>query len=173
MSVLLTGLDDELAAAVAERLIAQEDEVRIILTGGASSETWRARGVYVATGDLSDEDFVWRACGGVRTVVVEPSVVAGEEGAIFVAGARRAGVDRFVVVGEAPPGDNVLDTGDVDRIILRLPKKGLLRRNPVTASDLAAAVDAADDLAGSPRLDLDLSVPDSWAQLRLEAPRAL
>lgn len=173
MSVLLTGLDDDLAAAVAERLIAQEDEVRIIVSDGTSSETWRARGVYVATGDLGDEDFVWRACGGVRTVVVEPSVVAGDEGIVFVAGARRAGVDRFVVVGDIPSSDSFLNEADVDRIILRPPKRGLLRRTSIDVTDVAAAVDAADDLAGSPRLDLDLSVPDSWAQLRLDPPRSV
>ena len=173
MSVLLTGLDDDLAAAVAQRLIAQADEVRIILADEASKETWRARGVYVAMGDLADEDFVWRACGGVRTVVAEHSVVAGDAGAVFLAGARRAGVDRVVVVGDVPSGDSALDEVDVDRIILRLPKKGLLRRTSIDVIDVAAAVDAADDLAGSPRLDLDLSVPDSWAQLRLDPPRSL
>ena len=173
MSVLLTGLDDELAAAIAQRLIAQEDEVRIILADGASSETWRVRGVYVATGDLGDEDFVWRACRGVRTVAAGHSVVAGDEGAVFLAGARRAGVDRFVVVGDVPPAGTVLDKVDVDRIILRSPKRGLLRRTSIAVTDVAAAVDAADDLAGSPRLDLDLSVPDSWAQLRLDPPRSL
>lgn len=173
MSVLLAGLDDELAAAVAERLIAQQDEVRIILPSGASSEMWRGRGVYVASGDLGDEDFVWRACGGVRTVVAEPSLVAGEEGALFVSGARRAGVGRFVVVGEASPGENVLYEVDADRIILRLPKKGLLRRKAVALDDVASAIDAADDLGGAPRLELDLSVAASWAKLRLDPPESL
>ena len=173
MSILLTGLDDELAAAIAERLIAQEDEVRIILSDTEDRESWREQGVHVATGDLGDEDFVWRACGGVRTVVAAASTVAGEAGELLVTGARRAGVDRFVVVGESLPALSALDAVDVDRVILRLPRRGLLRRISVAPADIAAAVDAADDLAGSPRLDLDLSNKASWIELRLDPPASL
>lgn len=170
MSVLLCGLNDELAGAVAQRLRAQGDEVRVILSNPAGKERWRARGVYVATGDLDDEDFVWRACGGVRTVVAAAKILQPEGATALAAGARRAGVGRFVIVADGPASGRPLGDEDAEWVLLRIPKRGLLRRPSVSPAEIAAAVDAADDLAGSPRLDLDLSTPSAWSELRLESP---
>lgn len=172
MSVLLTGVEEPLAAAIAQRLIAQEDEVRILLESVKDRERWRERGVYVAVGDDQDEDFVWRAAGGVRTVVAGAGLLSGPSGSVLVAGARRAGAGRFIVLADrsgATLPEALLEEG-TEVVVLRLPRKKLLGRQQVSPDDVAEAVDAADDLAGTPNLDLDLGEPDAWGQLRLAPP---
>jgi hypothetical protein len=42
------------------------------------------------------------------------------------------------------------------------------RRYVLSATDIAVAVDAADDLEGKVRLDLDLIEASSWEALRIE-----
>ena len=172
MSVLLVGVDDHLGAATARRLIGQSDEVRIMLDSPRDRDVWRERGVYVAVGDIEDEDFVWRAAGGVRTVVAGAERLAGSAGAVLVAGARRAGVGRFIVlaVGGRPEVPETLMEEGTELVVLRLPKKKLLQRDRLMPEQIAEAVDAADDLAGSPHLDLDLSESDAWAELKLSSP---
>ncbi len=57
----------------------------------------------------------------------------------------------------------------LDYVILLTPLKGLLtRRSKVSTDALAQAIDAADDLAGSPRLELDLSDASAWELLKLD-----
>ena len=174
MSVLLAGIDEHLARAIAARLIAQSDEVRIVLDSSRERDAWRERGVYVAVGDAEDEDFVWRAAGGVRTVVAGAERLAGVAGAVLVAGAKRAGTGRFIVLtkGDPPRLPEGLLEEDADLIVLRLPKKRLLQRELLAPESVAEAVDAADDLAGSPHLDLDLGQPDAWGELRLAPPES-
>ena len=174
MSVLLVGLDDELTEILAARLIAQADEVRIVLGDDSARERWRAQGVHVAVGDLTDDDFVWRACMNVRTVVVgdrppvdESSVRHGLAGFL-----EKTDADRVVVVG-ADDDELVagLRTSGLPHVVLRFRKRGLLGwKEVISASDLAVAIDAADDLAGEPRLHLDLWEPSAWQSLRLEQP---
>lgn len=168
------GLEDPLAAAIARRLIAQSDEVRILLDSPHDREGWRQRGVYVAVGDAHDEDFVWRAAGGVRTVVAGAGWVAGDPGPVLVAGAKRAGVGRFIVLAAgAPPSlPEALSEEGTELVVLRLPKKKFLGRTQISPEDIAEAVDAADDLAVAPNLDLDLAEPDAWSELRLSPPAA-
>ncbi len=56
----------------------------------------------------------------------------------------------------------------LDYVVLMTPAKGLLgKRSKVSTGALAEAIDAADDLAGSPRLELDLSDASAWDALRL------
>ena len=172
MSVLLVGVEDRFAAAIASRLIEQSDEVRIMLDSPVGRERWRERSVYVAVGDAEDEDFVWRATGGVRTVVAGAERLSGTAGSVLAGGAKRAGVGRFIVLAaDSEPGlpHELIEEG-ADLIVLRLPKKKLLSKEKLSPADVAEAVDAADDLAGSPRLDLDLSEPDAWRELRLSPP---
>ena len=171
MSVLLLGLEDALAQATAERLVAQDDEVRIALTTPVEGDAWRARDVHVATGDLTDDDFLWRAFTNVRTVVVGDSDGVGSEVFEVLPGAaKKAGVDRVVVVAGEPEElvEGVLRQ-DMDHVVLRV-RKGKIRRRAVETDDLAIAIDAADDLAGNPRLDLDLWSAAGWEALRLEPP---
>ena len=172
MSILLAGVDDQLGAATAGRLIGQSDEVRVMLDSPRDRDVWRGRGVYVAVGDLEDEDFVWRAAGGVRTVVVGADRLAGSTGSVLVVGAKRAGVGRFIVlaVGGTPELPEGLMEEGTELVVLRLPKKKRLQRDRLTPEQIAEAIDAADDLAGSPHLDLDLGEPDAWAELKLSPP---
>lgn len=175
MSVLLTGLEEELTETLARRLVSQADEVRIILGDDACRERWRTLGLHVAVGDLTDDDFLWRACTNVRTVVAGDGrpADAPEVRESLPSLLGKTDVDRLVVVGPAEDDALVgsLRDADMDHVILRFRKRGLLgSRRGVATADLAAAIDAADDLAGEPRLDLDLLDAGSWTQLRLPAP---
>lgn len=176
MSVLLTGLDDELTEIVAARLMAQEDEVRIVLGDEQGRDHWRSLGIHVAVGDLTDDDFVWRACMNVRTVVAGEGAPAGtpEVRRTLAASLDKTDVDRVVVVGAGEPDELVagVRAAGVSHVVLRVRKRGILGlRGAVDADDLAVAIDAADDLAGEPRLYLDLWEPEAWRQLRLDPPK--
>ena len=175
MSVLLIGLGEALTEAVAARLLEQGDEVRLVLADEAERERWRARGLHVAVGDMADEDFAWRACMNVRTVVAgDHTPVDGEMREVLAGVLRKAGVGRLVVVGagesDALAGSLQADD-ELEYVVLRFRRRGLLGAKDAVAPDaLAVAVDAADDLAGTPRLDLDLTQDDAWTRLRLERP---
>ena len=175
MSVLLIGLSEGLTGAVAVRLLEQGDEVRLVLAEEADRERWRALGLHVAVGDMTDEDFAWRACMNVRTVVAGDLHPVDREMRRVLAGVlRKAGVGRLVVVGAGEPDELVASLAaepELEHVILRFRRRGFLgSKDAVSPGALAVAVDAADDLAGTPRLDLDLTQPDGWAGLRLEPP---
>ena len=151
MSVLLAGLEPELVAAVTRRLAAEGDQVRVVAPAG---ETYP--GAHVATGEPGDDDLVERAAQGARTIV------AGADGrAAALAGAARAGVDRAVLID-----------GDADEVpesmswVLLVTKRRF--RRGVGTADVAEAVDAADDMAGEPRLVADLTTDEGWRALRLD-----
>lgn len=176
MSVLLTGLSPELTEAVAERLQGQGDEVRMIVANDAERERWRPRGVHVAVGDLTDDDFLWRACTNVRTVVAgdHAPVSSREVREVLAAMLTKTDVDRLVVVGAGKPDELVTgaEAAGLSYVVLRFRKKGLLgTKDAVAPRDLATAIDAADDLAGEPHLDLDLTDGAAWTSLLLEPPR--
>ncbi len=161
MSVLLAGLDPQLAAAVTRRLIAQGDQVRVIAPPGAPAP----QGAHVAAGDAGDEDLVERAAQGCRTIVL--GAVSGAVRAVALAGAGRAGVDRAVLLGDLGAGIEA----SMSWVVLVTPARGLLgRRRALDPDVLAEAVDAADDLAGEPRLVADLATEEGWRALRLEPP---
>ena len=175
MSVLLIGLGESLTEAVAARLLGQGDEVRLVLAEETERERWRARGLHVAVGDMADEDFAWRACMNVRTVVAGDRSPVDRDMREALSGVlRKAGVGRLVVVGAGEPDPLVssLQTEtELEYVILRFRRRGLLgAKDAVAPDDLAVAVDAADDLAGAPRLDLDLTREPAWTELRLEPP---
>lgn len=175
MSVLLVGLGEQLTEAVASRLLEQGDEVRLVLAEEAGRGRWRARGIHVAVGDMADDDFAWRACMNVRTVVAgDRPPVSGELREVLAAILRKAGVGRVVVVGAGEP-DGLVEAfqgePELEYVVLRFRRRGLLgTKDVVSPHDLAVAVDAADDLAGTPHLDLDLTQDDAWAALRLDPP---
>ena len=151
MSVLLVGLDPELVAAIVRRLTAEGDQVRVVAGAGTGHP-----GAHVAVGTPGDDDLVERAAQGTRTIV------AGvEDRAVALAGAARAGVDRAVLVNGDPEGV----PSSMSWVLLVTKRR--LRRGPGPA-DVAEAVDAADDLAGEPRLVADLTTEEGWKALRLE-----
>lgn len=169
MSVLLIGDGRSLRAILVARLISQGDEVRAIELSPAVAEELRSRGVRVAKGPYLDADLVERAAQNVRTIVVfEPDREVLET---VIAGARFASVERLVLCGERIPdlAGHALGAAKVDHVILSLPRKKLFR-SAVPDEKVAEAIDAADDLAGNPRLELDLGDATSWAKLKLEAP---
>lgn len=175
MSVLLVGLGEQLTDAVAARLLEQGDEVRLVLAEEAGRERWRARGIHVAVGDMADDDFAWRACMNVRTVVAgdRPPVVGALREALAEV-LRKAGVGRVVVVGAGEPDGLVgalQGEPELEYVVLRFRRRGLLGpKDAVGPRELAVAIDAADDLAGTPHLDLDLTHDDAWGALRLDPP---
>jgi phosphatidylserine/phosphatidylglycerophosphate/cardiolipin synthase-like enzyme len=171
VSILLVGLPEGVAEATIERLRAQGDEVRVIEPDPAAQQRWRSAGAYVATGDL-DADLVERAAQGVRTLVLGRWLPAADDPIEeLLAGAVRAGVGRVVVY---------TDRGETERwtqafaesVVLRAPhRRTPFGRGPrgLSEKETAELIDAADDIAGPLRLDLDVTT-ESWAPLGLAAP---
>ncbi|MDQ3916621.1 MAG: hypothetical protein M3323_15030 [Actinomycetota bacterium] len=162
MSVLLAGLDPGLVAALTRRLVAEGDQVRMIGPRGAGETPPEA---HVAAGELADEDLVERACQGVRTIVLGDG--ARSEAPAALAAAARVGVDRAVLVGLPIPDL----PASMSWIALVLPRRRLGLGTRLSPAAVAEAVDAADDLAGQPRLVADLGTDEGWRALRLEPPR--
>jgi uncharacterized protein YbjT (DUF2867 family) len=172
MSVLLIRAGGRLGETLARRLRAQGDEVRVVEAAQEPAEAWRRLGVKVAPGRDDDADLIERAAQGVRTAVV----IDGEAGAAgdvienVVAGIAAAGVERVILCGRRPDRTTVdaVRTSGLDYVVLTVAG-GLLSRKRVSDEDVAEAIDAADDLAGSPRLELDLTRKESWAALGLNS----
>ena len=151
MSVLLVGVDPDLVAAVVRRLTAQGDQVRVV---GRAGESYP--GAHVAVGEPGDDDLVERAAQGARTIVAGQ---VGRAGALE--GAARAGVERAVLLD----GDAAGVPASMSWVVLVTRRR--FRRGPAP-DDVAEAVDAADDMAGEPRLVADLTAEEGWRVLRLE-----
>ncbi|CAN5522131.1 hypothetical protein BH24ACT26_BH24ACT26_08020 [soil metagenome] len=177
--MLLIGPSAAIGEALVPRLLRQSDEVRVVEEDAGLAATWAALGAHVARGSRSDADLVERAAQNVRTIVVmpRPGDDAVELLSAVVDGATHASPSMRIVVCashvDASVASVVKDSG-LDHVVLRTGAKlgGFLpltvERVPATA--LAEAIDAADDLPGSPKLDLDLTVRGSWGALHLSAP---
>lgn len=167
MSVLLIGASPSLGVVVARRLIAQGDEVRAVARGPEGELA--AAGVRIARGPELDADLVERAAQDVRTIVL----FEGSSQVVkpVIEGARAAAVERVVVCTGTIDGPalDVLRASGVEYVVLRPPRKGLFRRG-VSDDVLAEAIDAADDMSGKLRLELDLNESDAWQTLNLEVP---
>jgi hypothetical protein len=163
VSVLLVGIEPGLARALIRRLLSEGDQIRAIVAQGEDPAPFE--GAHVATGDAADDDLVERAAQGARTIVLGAPLEARGPA---LAGAARAGVDRAVLLGRG--GEDEVPAG-MSWVVLVTPRSRLgLRRGPGPDA-LAEAVDAADDLAGEPRLVADLGTPEGWATLRVDPPR--
>lgn len=171
MSILLVGLDDELALVTARRLLAQQDEVRAIVTEEKSATALRGTGVHVARGrELDDPDLIERACQNVRTLVLGP--MAPDAVTYVLQGTSLAGVGRIVYLPDGD-GDGIeaIVSGSAEYVILRIPGRSLFRKGGLDTAVVAEAIDAADDLDGVTRLDLDLTTEAAWAALGLDSPK--
>lgn len=166
MSILLVDPDPELGAAIAQRLLEEGDEVRVLVTAPGG---WKEKGVYVAVGDPMDPDLVERACTNVRTIVftgaskgVPMSLLAAA-----VPAALKAGTDRVIVCAPGPSATVVdwLQSTDTSFVSLTTGRRGFLPKRSVEPAVVAEAVSAADDLAGAPRLDVDLTSEEEWSKL--------
>ena len=176
MSILLIGLDEEVMAALIGRLAAQEDEVRVLEVAEAASNRWRSLGAHIASGPQWDADLIERAAQNVRTIVVgehhDRDPVELME-ALVEGGGFASREMRLVVVGDLEPRAlSALKESKLEYVILgSVMRRGLLgRKRKLTPEQLAEAVDAADDLAGSPRLELNLSREQAWGELKLDSP---
>ncbi len=168
MSILLIGDPGSLGEVLVRRLISQGDEVRAIATD-ATAEDLAGHGVHIARGEELDADLVERAAQNTRTIVsfdvstLEP----------IVEGARAARVERLVVCSRSVDEDarEQLRASGLEYVVLVPPRKGLFRRG-VSDEALAEAIDAADDMSGKLRLELDLNESEAWATLDLEVPES-
>jgi hypothetical protein len=173
MSILLVALDEDLMPALIDRLAAQGDEVRVLESDDAASDRWRSLGARVASGPQWDADLIERAAQGVRTIAVgarhdrDPFELMDA----LVEGAALASREmRLVVVGHVQPQAlAALRDSKLEYVILgSVDRRGLLgRRSRLSPEKLAEAVDAADDLAGHPKLELDLRDEGAWRELML------
>jgi hypothetical protein len=168
VSILLIGDPGSLGEVLVRRLISQDDEVRAIATDADAGDL-AGYGVHIARGPDIDADLVERAAQNVRTIVAfEP---AGEVIEAIVEGARAARVERIVLCATTIPEDarGRLRDSDLDYVVLQAPRKGLFRKG-VGDHALAEAIDAADDMSGRLRLEVDLNESAAWKLLHLEAP---
>ncbi|MDQ4095623.1 MAG: NAD-binding protein [Actinomycetota bacterium] len=174
MSILLIGLDEERGPAIVRRLLDEGDVVGVIEDDARRSDVWRALGAHVAVGSGRDPDLVERAAQHARSIVVLAR--GGHDAEVLAAvlqGARLApgGAARIVyVTDESRPEENsILEASAFDYVVLRTGgRRGFIRRGrAVDPDDLAEAVSAADDLAGEPRLDVDLTDPAGRSALAL------
>ncbi len=186
MSVLLVGVRGELGRAVAARMISEGDEVRVVEDRPTEEAEWAGLGAHVARGSGADPDLIERAAQGVRTIVVgeDESAPAAEVVAAVLEGARMAARSeiRLVVVTTTSAADvtEAVVSSGLDHVIVRMPTERRFLQRPRSAPRLAFSVetivrviDAADDLAGNPREDVDLSDEAAWTRLRLEPPGSL
>jgi hypothetical protein len=169
-------LDEEVMRALIGRLTAQGDEVRVLEADDAASDRWRSLGAHIASGPRWDADLIERAAQNVRTIVVgehhdrDPGELMS---ALVEGGGFASSAMRLVVVGRLPPPAlSALTESKLEYVRLdSAGRRGLFgRRARLTPDMLAEAVDAADDLAGSPRLELDLSDERAWRELKLAPP---
>jgi NAD(P)-dependent dehydrogenase (short-subunit alcohol dehydrogenase family) len=169
MSILLVNATSPLGEAIAKRLLAQGDEVRAIVEDDETSAGLRELGVHIARGEWWDADLVERAAQNVRTIVYIEPQTGPLDGVLD--GARAAGVERLVVCGVIPREvRELLRTLPYDHVMLETGRKRGFLRSVLPVDVVAEAVDAADDIAGNPRLELDLTKPEAWSELKLEAP---
>lgn len=166
MAILVITGGSELDREVVSRLVRQGDEVRVLESTSERRDEWVAGGVFVAVGDAADPDLVERAAQNARTIVVLAGGVRTEVVATALEAGPRAGVDRLVCCAPTIPAPvtAAVRAGPLDHVLIATGAGRLFRRKAAPAALIAEAVDAADDLAGQPRLELDLTEPN---QLRL------
>jgi hypothetical protein len=153
VTVLLTGLNPDLCRALIERLTLQGDEPRVIEPDHRRASLYRSLGAHVAAGDGGDPELVEQAAQGARTIFAGAEKLDG-----VVEGAKAAGTGRLVVLAEtAGPARPLLDVWPLDYVLI-VHRRGWFRRK-LSLEMVAEALDAGDDLAGHPRLVLDLDDP--------------
>ena len=171
MSILLVDPPEALGEAVVRQLVDDGDEVRIVERNRSRYDAWRALGAHVALGDSDDDDLIERAALNVRTLVLlDCDNVSGDKTETVVAAARRSGVDRVVATIRKTDRriQQSLDGLKIQYVVL-VTKRRLIGAS-LEPDLIARAVSAADDLAGEPRVTVDLTDPAGWDVLRLPVP---
>jgi hypothetical protein len=177
MSVLLVAPPAEIGDAVVTRLLAAGDEVRVVARSSEEVERWGEWGAHTALGDPEDPDLIERAAQDARSVVTFDDGFGGHqilEAAIE--GGSSAGVERIIICSPAPGAHERerVSRSSLEHVVLvtgSLRRRRLsFRARALTPGQVAVAVDAADDLAGHPRVVLDLRENEAWRALDLEPP---
>jgi hypothetical protein len=169
MSLLLVGIEPGLGEPLIAHLIAQEDEVRVVEEDSVRAAHWKELGAYVARGDGGDSDLIERAAQNVRTIVVferaHEDLVSVVE--TVLEGAGWAGVERIVVCAPTVPKRvmELLRASRVEYVALATGRRRIVGGRTASESTITAAIDAADDIAGPVRLELDLNQPDALDSL--------
>ncbi|MBK5228894.1 MAG: hypothetical protein JJE05_10340 [Actinobacteria bacterium] len=168
MSVLLIGWEGEEAIAAIRRLHSQDDQVQMVEPDRFAAQAWRDLGAFVAVGDPTDPDLVERSAYETRTLALFDRGRPGVATAI-VEGVRVSGALRLVLFTGDPNGESAtaFSSSGMPYVIVALPKKTLLGRARIEPARLAEVLDAADDLAGEPKLTADLSSDEGWEALGL------
>ena len=174
MSLLLIGLNEEYGPALVKRLIAEGDVVGVIEPDPRRAEMWRDLGAHVAIGTPMDFDLVERAAQHARSIVVLTDLWEDPVSIVdpILTGARLAPGEGarmiFVVERSGGVGETLAESG-FDFVILEIgdARSWTGRRKKPAAADVAEAVNAADDLAGSPRLVVDLTDTEDLGRLGL------
>lgn len=159
--------DDEVERVVATRLLAQGDEVRVLMPDPGPRADWAGLGVHVAVGDPSDDDLIERAGQNARTIVLfggHAGHLPTVEAALRAAAA--AEIERVILCAPEVRAEvrAAVAACGLGYVILSYGRR-LARRARAPAEVVAAGVDAADDLAGEPRLEVDLRDPAARARL--------
>ena len=138
-------------------------------------------GAHVARGEAQDVDFIERAAQNVRTIVVlqEAGAELSELVAAAAHGGRLASAEMRLVVclgNEEPTVQEIVQRSGLDYVLLRIGTSAarfmpFVGRKRGRVPALVEAIDAADDLAGNPRLDLDLTTTEGWRALGLDPPQ--
>lgn len=184
VSILLIGADSSLGDTLVRRLLDEGDEVRVLITDEDAGRLGEL-GAYIATGPELDVDLVERAATNCRTIVVieRPGLNTPEIVRTAIVGGRAAlgapeeGI-RLILCGAVPDEAAIaaLRSSDLSFVVLRTGGRlaGFLPVVTERVSDeqVATAVDAADDIAGEVRLELDLTDAADWAKLNLTPPGA-
>ena len=179
MSVLLLGLESSFGSAVIQRLLDEDDIVGVIEEDRARGEEWKKFGAHVALGSPSDFDLIERAAQHVRSIVIVESGVSDSAAVVeaTLMGARLVPGERarviFVAAAPDPKIEETLNGSEFDFLILRIATgKSFIRRSrPLAPEQLAEAINAADDLTGTPRREIDLGSDEGWSALGLQPPR--
>lgn len=163
--------------AIVAKLLGEGDEVSVVGRDQAVAAPMKRLGAYVATGDPSDPDLVARAAQNARTIVLFADAGGRILDAVTEAASLLPSAPRVVLLTSFVEEDVMsrLRRSPLDYIALKVPgppRFRLIRKQSVSDEQIAEAVSAADDLAGEPRLELDLGTAAAWRELKLSEPES-
>lgn len=173
MSVLIIAGDPDIDRLLVRRLVEQGDVVGIVVEDDGTSDDLDPGGAHVARGSRADEDLIERAATHARTIVVheEAAVSAHREivGAVVAAAGHIDGI-RVVMWGSKHSAEAIesLRASGVSYVVIRTGKLRSRLRKAIPPEAVAEAIDAADDLAGDVRLEVDLTRQEDRARLRVK-----
>lgn len=176
MALVLIGLRGELGEVLIRRLVEQDDEVRVVEEDKELADRWRSLGAQTAQGLPEDADLLERASQHARTVVVinVPTRPLKQtiDAVLHVAMRSKNPIRLVVLSGKHDRAlARTLAQSGLEYVWLRTPRPHRVSRgSSLSYEKVAEAIDAADDIAGAPNLELDLTDAGAWAALGLAPP---